>query len=60
MVDSVGCPPEVGDDLGVGVEGVVGVEQAWGPALIYFKDGGTRADALRVEFTDIDYFDVSF
>ncbi|MFF8264681.1 telomere-protecting terminal protein Tpg [Streptomyces virginiae] len=27
---------------------------------IYFKDGGTRADQLRVEFTDIDYFDVSF
>ncbi|MFJ6486691.1 MULTISPECIES: telomere-protecting terminal protein Tpg [unclassified Streptomyces] len=27
---------------------------------IYFKDGGTRADELRVEFTDIDYFDVSF
>ncbi|MFE6839985.1 telomere-protecting terminal protein Tpg [Streptomyces sp. NPDC057705] len=27
---------------------------------IYFKDGGTRADRLRVEFTDIDYFDVSF
>ncbi|KJK50637.1 MULTISPECIES: telomere-protecting terminal protein Tpg [unclassified Streptomyces] len=27
---------------------------------IYFKDGGTRAVQLRVEFTDIDYFDVSF
>ncbi|MFJ1567913.1 telomere-protecting terminal protein Tpg [Streptomyces erythrochromogenes] len=27
---------------------------------IYFRDGGTRADELRVEFTDIDYFDVSF
>ncbi|WP_405427922.1 telomere-protecting terminal protein Tpg [Streptomyces erythrochromogenes] len=27
---------------------------------IYFKDGGTRADQLRFEFTDIDYFDVSF
>ncbi|WP_060178623.1 telomere-protecting terminal protein Tpg [Streptomyces sp. IMTB 1903] len=27
---------------------------------VYFKDGGTRADQLRVEFTDIDYFDVSF
>ncbi|MEU3448703.1 XRE family transcriptional regulator [Streptomyces thermolilacinus] len=27
---------------------------------IYFKDGGRRADALEVEFTDIDYFDVSF
>ncbi|MEU4730425.1 XRE family transcriptional regulator [Streptomyces sp. NPDC023588] len=27
---------------------------------IYFKDGGSRADQLRVEFTDIDYFDVSF
>ncbi|MFD9080832.1 telomere-protecting terminal protein Tpg [Streptomyces erythrochromogenes] len=27
---------------------------------IYFKDGGSRADELRVEFTDIDYFDVSF
>ncbi|MER5418111.1 XRE family transcriptional regulator [Streptomyces virginiae] len=27
---------------------------------IYFKEGGTRADQLRVEFTDIDYFDVSF
>ncbi|MFE1877983.1 telomere-protecting terminal protein Tpg [Streptomyces sp. NPDC059496] len=27
---------------------------------IYFKDGGTRADGLEVEFTDIDYFDVSF
>ncbi|WP_030960613.1 telomere-protecting terminal protein Tpg [Streptomyces sp. NRRL S-378] len=27
---------------------------------IYFKDGGTRADQLQVEFTDIDYFDVSF
>ncbi|MFD6916800.1 telomere-protecting terminal protein Tpg [Streptomyces virginiae] len=27
---------------------------------IYFKDGGTRADQLRIEFTDIDYFDVSF
>ncbi|MEV6681694.1 helix-turn-helix domain-containing protein [Streptomyces erythrochromogenes] len=27
---------------------------------VYFKDGGTRADELRVEFTDIDYFDVSF
>ncbi|WP_314254529.1 telomere-protecting terminal protein Tpg [Streptomyces sp. DSM 40907] len=27
---------------------------------IYFKDGGTRADQLRVEFTGIDYFDVSF
>ncbi|KIZ15713.1 telomere-protecting terminal protein Tpg [Streptomyces natalensis] len=27
---------------------------------IYFKDGGRRADHLEVEFTDIDYFDVSF
>ncbi|MFD7917302.1 telomere-protecting terminal protein Tpg [Streptomyces sp. NPDC059752] len=27
---------------------------------IYFKDGGTRANGLEVEFTDIDYFDVSF
>ncbi|MFF4450808.1 telomere-protecting terminal protein Tpg [Streptomyces sp. NPDC001502] len=27
---------------------------------IYFKDGGTRADGLEIEFTDIDYFDVSF
>ncbi|MFF3727740.1 telomere-protecting terminal protein Tpg [Streptomyces erythrochromogenes] len=27
---------------------------------IYFRDGGTRADQLRVEFTDIDYCDVSF
>ncbi|MFJ6054835.1 hypothetical protein [Streptomyces sp. NPDC092307] len=27
---------------------------------IYFEDGGTRADRLRVEFTDIDCFDVSF
>ncbi|MFB7170645.1 XRE family transcriptional regulator [Streptomyces sp. NPDC056254] len=27
---------------------------------IYFKDGGTRAEQLQVEFTDIDYFDVSF
>ncbi len=27
---------------------------------IYFKDGGTRAEALEVEFTDIDYIDVSF
>ncbi|WP_445270277.1 telomere-protecting terminal protein Tpg [Streptomyces sp. DSM 41634] len=27
---------------------------------IYFKDGGARADGLEVEFTDIDYFDVSF
>ena len=27
---------------------------------IYFKDGGTRADQLEVEFTDIDYIDVSF
>ncbi|MGW7333045.1 telomere-protecting terminal protein Tpg [Streptomyces sp. NPDC054840] len=27
---------------------------------IYFKDGGTRADGLNVEFTDIDYFDASF
>ncbi|MET9694834.1 XRE family transcriptional regulator [Streptomyces sp. NPDC006514] len=27
---------------------------------IYFKDGGTRATGLEVEFTDIDYFDVSF
>ncbi|MGW7440882.1 telomere-protecting terminal protein Tpg [Streptomyces sp. NPDC054849] len=27
---------------------------------IYFKDGGTRAQGLEVEFTDIDYFDVSF
>ncbi|SHN31041.1 hypothetical protein SAMN05216268_13343 [Streptomyces yunnanensis] len=27
---------------------------------IYFKDGGRRADNLEVEFTDIDYFDVSF
>ncbi|MDX3539637.1 XRE family transcriptional regulator [Streptomyces sp. MB09-01] len=27
---------------------------------VYFKDGGTRADQLRVEFTNIDYFDVSF
>ncbi|MFJ7593011.1 telomere-protecting terminal protein Tpg [Streptomyces sp. NPDC097617] len=26
----------------------------------YFKDGGTRADHLEVEFTDIDYIDVSF
>ncbi|MCX4808617.1 XRE family transcriptional regulator [Streptomyces sp. NBC_01214] len=26
---------------------------------IYFKDGGTRAGQLRVEFSDIDYFDVS-
>ncbi|MFE2129146.1 telomere-protecting terminal protein Tpg [Streptomyces amritsarensis] len=26
----------------------------------YFKDGGTRADSLEVEFTDIDYIDVSF
>ncbi|NWF27443.1 XRE family transcriptional regulator [Streptomyces sp. PKU-EA00015] len=26
----------------------------------YFKDGGRRADNLEVEFTDIDYFDVSF
>jgi hypothetical protein len=27
---------------------------------VYFKDGGTRADGLEVEFRDIDYFDVSF
>ncbi|MBH1935788.1 XRE family transcriptional regulator [Streptomyces sp. AV19] len=27
---------------------------------IYFKDGGRRADQLEVEFTDIDYIDVSF
>ncbi len=27
---------------------------------VYFKDGGTRADQLEVEFTDIDYNDVSF
>ncbi|WP_149180399.1 telomere-protecting terminal protein Tpg [Streptomyces sp. TRM49041] len=27
---------------------------------IYFKDGGRRADNLEVEFTDIDYVDVSF
>ncbi|MGW6617845.1 telomere-protecting terminal protein Tpg [Streptomyces erythrochromogenes] len=27
---------------------------------IYFKDGGTRAQGLEVEFTDIDYFDASF
>ncbi|WP_331747093.1 XRE family transcriptional regulator (plasmid) [Streptomyces sp. NBC_00853] len=27
---------------------------------IYFKDGGTRAETLEVEFTDIDYIDVSF
>ncbi|MFF8830908.1 telomere-protecting terminal protein Tpg [Streptomyces sp. NPDC015131] len=27
---------------------------------IYFKDGGRRAQDLEVEFTDIDYFDVSF
>ncbi|WP_314254413.1 telomere-protecting terminal protein Tpg [Streptomyces sp. DSM 40907] len=27
---------------------------------IYFKDGGTRADRLEVELTDIDYIDVSF
>ncbi|MEU9111058.1 XRE family transcriptional regulator [Streptomyces sp. NPDC048483] len=27
---------------------------------IYFKDGGRRADNLEVEFTDIDYIDVSF
>ncbi|MCX4808891.1 MULTISPECIES: telomere-protecting terminal protein Tpg [Streptomyces] len=27
---------------------------------VYFKDGGTRADQLEVEFTDIDYIDVSF
>ncbi|MER6445354.1 telomere-protecting terminal protein Tpg [Streptomyces venezuelae] len=26
----------------------------------YFKDGGTRAEQLEVEFTDIDYIDVSF
>ncbi|WP_405435142.1 XRE family transcriptional regulator [Streptomyces avidinii] len=26
----------------------------------YFKDGGTRADRLEVEFTDIDYIDVSY
>ncbi|MGW7365710.1 telomere-protecting terminal protein Tpg [Streptomyces sp. NPDC054841] len=26
----------------------------------YFKDGGRRADNLEVEFTDIDYIDVSF
>ncbi|MEV4442694.1 XRE family transcriptional regulator [Streptomyces sp. NPDC049577] len=27
---------------------------------VYFKDGGRRAQDLEVEFTDIDYFDVSF
>ncbi|MDN3296791.1 XRE family transcriptional regulator [Streptomyces ficellus] len=27
---------------------------------IYFKDNGRRAENLEVEFTDIDYFDVSF
>ncbi|WP_404962594.1 telomere-protecting terminal protein Tpg [Streptomyces sp. 147326] len=27
---------------------------------VYFKDGGTRADHLEVELTDIDYIDVSF
>ncbi|WP_189743288.1 hypothetical protein [Streptomyces nojiriensis] len=27
---------------------------------IYFKDGGTRADQLRVESAGIDSFDVSF
>lgn len=26
----------------------------------YFKDGGTRAHGLEVEFTDIDYLDTSF
>ncbi|WP_267882847.1 hypothetical protein [Streptomyces sp. NRRL S-237] len=25
-----------------------------------FEDGGTRAETLEVEFTDIDYIDVSF
>ncbi|WP_445398795.1 telomere-protecting terminal protein Tpg [Streptomyces sp. LE64] len=27
---------------------------------VYFRDGGQRALALEVAFTDIDYFDVSF
>ncbi|MFF4353835.1 telomere-protecting terminal protein Tpg [Streptomyces sp. NPDC001530] len=27
---------------------------------MYFKDNGRRADQLEVEFTDIDYIDVSF
>ncbi|WP_445270437.1 hypothetical protein [Streptomyces sp. DSM 41634] len=27
---------------------------------LVIKDRGTRADGLEVEFTDIDYFDVSF
>ncbi|MEU6213122.1 XRE family transcriptional regulator [Streptomyces sp. NPDC047023] len=27
---------------------------------VYFKDGGTRAQGLEVELTDIDYVDVSF
>jgi hypothetical protein len=27
---------------------------------VYFKDGGSRAADLEVEFRDIDYFDVSF
>ncbi|MFC4499570.1 MULTISPECIES: telomere-protecting terminal protein Tpg [Streptomyces] len=27
---------------------------------VYFKDGGRRADQLEVEFTEIDYIDVSY
>ncbi|KOG54432.1 terminal protein TpgA2 [Streptomyces griseoflavus] len=62
---TVHLPPEYARRLFDAREQGAGDQQlrdivAEGLQEIYFKDGGRRADQLKVAFTDIDYFDVSF
>ncbi|GGT24373.1 hypothetical protein GCM10010271_29690 [Streptomyces kurssanovii] len=62
---TVHLPPEYANRLFDAQQQGLGDQQlraivAEGLQEIYFKDGGRRADNLEVEFTDIDYFDVSF
>ncbi|MFE7778526.1 telomere-protecting terminal protein Tpg [Streptomyces sp. NPDC057445] len=62
---TVHLPPEYANRLfeaqqqGAGDRQLRGIV-AEGLQEVYFKDDGRRADNLEVEFTDIDYIDVSF
>ncbi|MFI9045941.1 telomere-protecting terminal protein Tpg [Streptomyces sp. NPDC053427] len=62
---TVHLPPQYADRLFQAQRQGVGDRQlreivAEGLQEVYFKDGGRRAQNLDVEFSDIDYFDVSF
>jgi hypothetical protein len=62
---TVHLPPTYADRLFQAQQQGAGDQQlrdivAEGLQEVYFKDGGTRAAGLEVEFKDIDYLDVSF